>query len=135
MHKMKARVLHVLLYPSIHCRIDIVLGRTTLFKIQRSLLGKQIVAIPAIYDDRHNAYVDKGRRRRADSTRAGITNSGAEQEAGWSNCHLQHTRANPRLYLVVDFGPELQTVKVVFCDNLPSAAPSVRRTESAARLS
>ena len=44
-----------------------------------------------------------------------------------------HT-CKPRFYLVVFSVQDFKTVKVVFCDNLPSAAPSDRWTESAARL-
>ena len=57
-----------------------------------------------------------------------------EREISWSTCRFQHTRSNPRFYLIVGLDPELQdTSRVMFCDNLPSTAPSVRGTESAAR--
>ena len=78
--------------------------------------------------------VNVDRRRRADSTRAGTIISGAEQRSRLVKLSSPTHTCKPRLFLIMDFGPELQTVKVVFCDNLPSAAPSVRRTESAAKL-
>ena len=84
---------------------------------------------------------EKCSRRRADSARAGASlmgstaNSGAEQGEQVGQTVVSDTHvANPRLYLVVGSGPGLQdTSRVVFCDNLPSAAPSARWTESAAR--
>ena len=47
-----------------------------------------------------------------------------------SNTHVQTSASILLGFSVLGF----KTVKVVFCDNLLSAAPSVRGTESAARL-
>ena len=41
-----------------------------------------------------------GRRRRAESTRAGTPLSGAGEKAGWSNCLFQYTHANPASILL-----------------------------------
>ena len=49
----------------------------------------------------------------------------------WSNCLFRHTCSKPCLCPVVGSGPWLQDTS--FCDHLPSAAPSVRWTEGAAR--
>ena len=74
-------------------------------------------------------------RRRVDSTQARTTTSGAGKK-----CRLfklsspTHTCKPPLLSCCVFQSKTSKTVKVVFCDNLPSAAPLVRRTESAARL-
>ena len=74
-----------------------------------------------------------GRRRRADSTRAGTIISGAEQRSRFVKLSPTHTCKPPPLSCC-GFRSWASNRQVVFCDNLPSAAPSVRRTESAARL-
>ena len=62
-------------------------------------------------------------------------NFGAVQGEQIGNATDTHTLQPPPL-VVVGSGPWLQDIsKVVSCDNLPSAAPSVRWTESAARHS
>ena len=73
-------------------------------------------------------------RRRVDSTRASTTTSGAAQEMQVGQTVISNTHVQTRFSLLCFSVQDFKTVKVVFCDNLPSAAPSVRRTESAARL-